>query len=174
MFKKSALPLIAVLAIVLLSVSGCGEQKILTDDDLCKNVFDAIQSQNVDAYVAMLLTDENVKELVDGLDETNPKEKSIKDELATGFKSEEVKAELKAGFTNLIENAKLKSLDLAQATYVGVLSDKTRYEAGNHQCRTLNFGIDFGEEKYYSQVGFFQTETSRFVYDLRSLRPLED
>ncbi len=98
MLKKSAILLMAILAVSILSVSGCAEQKVATDEDLCQAVFQAIQSGNGDSYAAMLITDDNVKELVGGLDETDPKEKSIKEDFSTSLNAEEVNVESMAAF----------------------------------------------------------------------------
>ncbi len=165
MFKKTALVFFSVLFLLGISITGCGEKKPVTEEDICLAVFQAMQSGDADSYSSLLITEETLADLLLSLDEASPKEKSIKNDLSSSFDVAEVISESLDSFQDIIQKTKPENGDLTQATYSGLLKSKTRYEAGNHQCKEIYFGMSVGEESYSVSVGVFQTENSIFVYD---------
>ncbi len=165
MFKK-VMGLFLVLSVLGMGLVSCNkEQKPATDDELCSTVFEALQNNNVELFTSLLLTDEVLQGMISSLDESDPKEKSIKGEFSTDFHVEKFVAESLESFNKLVRLGQDKKMDLKAAVYSGVNFRETRYEAGNHICKKVKFKMTIGEEFYSVVVNFFQTDEGMFIYN---------
>ncbi|MCP4290780.1 MAG: hypothetical protein GY780_02975 [bacterium] len=165
MYNKIA-GILFIVSIVGLTLVSCNkEQKPATNDDLCRTVFEALQNNNVELFSSLLITDDIFQGMINSLDESVPKEKSIKSEFISDFNVEKVTNESLASFNKLVSQGQDKTVDLKNAVYSGVIFKQTRYEAGNHVCKKLKFKMIEGESFYSVIVYFFQTDDGMFIYD---------
>ncbi len=165
MFKK-VIGLFLVMSVLGVALTSCNkEQGPTTDDELCNTVFEALQNNNVELFTSLLITDETLQGMINSLDESDPKEKSIKDEFSAGFNAEEFAGASLESFHKLVKPGQENIIDLKAAVYSGVSFRQTRYEAGNHICKKLKYKMTIGEEFYSVVIYLFQTDEGMFVYD---------
>ncbi len=165
MFKKIA-GLFVMMSLLGMALASCNkEQKPVTNDEICQSLFEALQTNNVELFSSLLLTEEPFQGMVNSLDETDPKEKSIKVDFSTTFNVEKATSESLASFNKLVRSGQEENIDLKNAVYSGVIFKKTRYEAGNHACKKLKFKMIIGEEFYSVSINLFQTDDGMFIYD---------
>jgi len=164
MFKK-VIGFFIAMSIVGIALTSCNKEQVpATDDELCSLVFEALQNNNVELFTSLLITDDTFQGMVNSLDESDPKEKSIKDEFIADFNAEEFAGASLESFNKLVKPGQ-DNIDLKAAVYSGINFRQTRYEAGNHICKKLKFKMAIGEEFYSVIVYHFQTDEGMFIYD---------
>ncbi len=155
------------------AVSASAENSPVSDDDICQAVFNTIQSSDAETFSSFLITKENLQGLAASLDESDPKEGSIRAEMSGEFSVDKMTEESLVSFKRILKDSKEAELDLTEATYGGIISLKTRYEAGNHKCKAIKFRMDLAGESYSIRVSVFQTKDSNFVYDALKANKLD-
>mgnify|MGYP007066202448 CR=1 FL=1 len=163
MFKKF-LGLFVVISILGMTLCSCNkEQRPSTDEELCSAVFEALQNNDAELFKSLLITEKTFQGMINSLDESDPKEKSIKDEFSKDFNVEKIAGASLKSFHELAGQAQENDLDFKNAVYSGIHFNQVRYEAGNHICKKLKFKITAGEEFYSAIVYLFQTDEGMFT-----------
>lgn len=172
MFKK-IVGLVLIMSLLGMAIASCNkEQKPATNDDLCRTVFEALQANSVELLSSLLITEESFQSMINSLDESDPKEKSIKDEFSADFNAQEMAEKSVDSFKNMIRKVQKEKMDIKNAVYSGVNFKQTRYEAGNHICKKIKFKMIMGEDFYSVIVYLFQTDEGMFIYDELKLNEL--
>lgn len=163
---KKVLGLFLLLSVLGINLASCSKDQMpATDEELCRTVFDALQKNNVELFTSLLITNEAFQGMVNSLDESDSKEKSIKDEFRKDFNVQEFSGESLKSFKELTTLGQKNYMDLKSATFSGVNFRQLRYEAGNHKCKKLKFKISIGEDFYSVIIYLFQTDEGMFIYD---------
>lgn len=165
MFKK-VVGFLFVLSVLGIALASCSkEQSPATNDELCRTVFEALQDNDLESFTSLLVTEDVFQGMLNSLDESIPKEKSIKGDFSAEFDVEKSTGESLKSFNKLEVQGQEKNIDFKNAVYSGVHFRKTRYEAGNHACKKVKFKITEGEKLYSVVVYLFQTDEGMYIYD---------
>ncbi len=164
--KKATILLTLFLAVFSIKAFASAEQ-FYADELIEKEIFEIVQTKNLDAFSAKCITEEDLKNFIVGLDENSPKEASIKSE----FSQMDVKKDREKAvndFNKLFETFEADKIDLGKAKNDGVVDKKQSFETSKLSCKKVRLKLSFEKFFYLIRFDLFVSAEKYCIYDVYS------
>lgn len=149
-----------------LLVTSTSFAQVKTEEDMAKAVFETIKTNNLETFSSYCATDERMTNLVDGMSETTPKEKGVKQELkeekAANFRNECINK-----YNALIKELKANNSAINKGVFTEITKNKTRVEVTNLKASEIKFKASFNTINYEINIDIFKTKSDLFIYDFQ-------
>lgn len=165
MKNKNIISQVVFLFAFLLATSTSFAQ-ITTEEDMAKAVYETIKNSDLETFSSYCTTDEKMTEMLEGMEESTPKEQSVKKELKeenfASFRDESINK-----YNELIDELNTKNIAIGKGVFSD-LTSKTRVEVPNCKAINLKFVMNFNDKIHYQiSMDVFKTETDLFIYSFK-------
>ena len=149
--------------------------QITTEENMAKAVFETIKTNDLEIFTSYCATKERISKMLEGMAETTPKEKAIKEE----FKNEDpenFKNQCVNKFTLLINELKGSNISIKEAEFKEVFLNQVRFEITNCKATKLKFKASFKTIDYRIILNILKTKDDIFIYDFQAdkIEPTEN
>lgn len=165
--KKNNLMNSVIMLFAFLLVSNTSLAQITTEEDMAKAVFETIKNSDLETFSSYLATDEKMALMLEGMEESTPKEKGVKQDL----KEENVasiRKECINGYNSLIKELDTNNIAIDKGVFSD-LTNKVRVEVPNCKAIKIKFIISFNDTIHYEvKIDVFKTKTDLFIYNFHA------
>ena len=147
-----------------LSLTSFGFAQITSEEDMAKAVFETIQNNDLETFTSYCITKDEMTKILNGMEETTPKEKAIKQELqqesAEGFRNESTHS-----FNLLLKELTDNNIDTKKSELSEPIRKEPRFEVTNLIASEIKFEVSFKKTIYEISVDLFITQGDLFIYN---------
>ncbi len=149
--------------------------QISTEENMAKAIFETIKNNDLETFTSYCASKERISNMLDGMEETTPKEKAIKQDL----KDEDPEFFINQPINKyklLIDELKKENLTTGKAEFKEVFLNEIRFEITNCKASKLKFKASFGTIEYRIILNIIKTKDDIFIYDFQSdkIEPIEN
>lgn len=152
-----------IMLFLLLLVTSTGFAQINTEEEMAKAVFKTIQNHDLQTFTSYCASKERIGKMLEGMTETTPKEKAIKQELQQED-HEEFRKNCAKNFNLFIEELGNSNISLKKAKFDDIFLNHVRFDIPNSKASKLKFNMSFGDIKYQTTLNIFKTKDDMFIY----------
>lgn len=152
-----------IMLFLFLFVTSTGYAQINTEEEMVKAVFKTIQNHDLQAFTSYCASKERIGKMLEGMTETTPKEKAIKQELQQED-HEEFRENCTKKFKLFIEELGNSNISPKQAKFDDIFFNQLRFDIPNSKASKLKFNMSFGDVKYQTTLNIFKTKDDMFIY----------
>ncbi len=138
--------------------------QITTEEDMATAVFETIQNSDLDTFTSYCITEDAMTKIVNGMEETTPKEKAIKQDIqqesAEGFRKESTHS-----FNSLLKELTDNNIDIKKSELSKPITVEPGFEVTNLKHSEIKFEVSFNETIYEINVDLFITQGDLFIYN---------
>ena len=149
-----------------LLVTNVSFAQVKTEEDMAKAVFKTIQDGDLKTFTSYGASEERMTNLVNGMEETTPKEKSIKQELKEE-KAENFSNECINKFKLLLKELESNNIVAKEGVFLEITTNETRFEVTNLKASKIKFKASFNSINYEIKIDMFKTKDDLFIYDFQ-------
>lgn len=163
MKNKNIISQIIILFAFLLATSTSFAQ-ITTEEDMAKAVFETIRTSDLETFTSYCITKDEMTKILNGMEETTPKEKAIKQELqqetADGLRNEAA-----ATFNSLLKELTENNIVIKRSELSKTIRKEPRFEVTNLKATEIKFEVSFKQIVYKISVDLFVSNGDIFIYN---------
>ena len=135
---------------------------------LAKIIFKSLQDEDLESFSKFCITEKRMSQMLDEMDATSEKDKSIKKEISE-VKASDMRNEAISGFNKSLVQAKSDAFNLKESKFPELGFYKTRFEMLKVKCITVK--VDISTDKVYMMViEMFKTNDDIFIYDFKIIK----
>ncbi len=147
-----------------LSLTSLSFAQITSEEDMAKAVFETIQNNDLETFTSYCITKDGMTKMLNGMEETTPKEKAIKQDLqqetADGFREESTHS-----FNSLLKELADNNIVIKESELSKTIRKKPRFEVTNLKASEIKFDVSFKKTIYEISVDLFITKGDLFIYN---------
>ena len=153
-----------VMLFAFLSLTSLSFAQITSEEDMAKAVFETIQNNDLETFTSYCITEDGMTKIINGMEETTPKEKAIKQELQQES-VDNCRNESTHSFNLLLKeltdnNIVIKAIELSKPITV-----EPGFEVTNLKHSEIEFEVSFEKTIYGISVGLFITQGELFIFN---------
>lgn len=150
-----------------LLVTSTSFAQITTEEEMAKAVFETIINSDLETFSSYCATDDKMADMLEGMQESTPKEKGVKQELkeekAANFRDESINK-----FNALMKELNTNNIAIDKGVFSD-LTNKVRVEVPNCKAITIKFVMTFNDKIHYEiRTDVFKTNTDLFIFNFHA------
>ena len=150
-----------------LLVTSTSFAQITTEEDMAKAVFETIKNNDLETFSSYCVSKERISKMLDGMEETTPKEKAIKQDLKEEYPENFINQPINK-FKLLIDELKNDNNTINKAEFKEVFLNKVRFDITNCKATKLKFKVSFGTTDYRVILNVIKTKDDMFICDFQA------
>ena len=157
----------SIMLLALLAVTNFSYAQITSERDMAEAIFKTIQNNDLETFSSYCSTKERFAKLVDGMGETTPKEKAIKQDLKTE-NSDNFRNECINKFKLLLKELTDSNISIKDGVFPEMITNETRVEVTNLKAIKIKFTASFNTVNYEIKLDIFKSKEDLFIYDFHA------